>query len=595
MSEVVRDALSRVLDGEELAPAAMEAAMDSILAGEATPAQIAGLAIALRMRGETTAELAAAARAMRRRVAAPDLGTSGVLLDTCGTGGDGAGTFNVSTTCALVVAACGVRVAKHGNRAVSSRSGSADVLEALGIRVDAPHPEVVRHLRELGIAFFFAPAYHAALKHAASARRELGVRTFFNLLGPLVNPARATHQLLGVYDPARLRTVAEVLALLGLEGAWVVHGHGGLDEISPSGATRVARLHAGRVVEEELVPSDFGLDSVPQDGIAGGDATHNALLLRSVLGGERGPRDRHGRRGGYAGDRVPGARRLGESELGLPGDARQRGGARPARGRILRHGPLDDRPDLGRNVGRKRPRCVTYVLHGNFKGVVPLERAASGQALVRDHAQRVDVRGGGGDSAGGLLGRDVRGGAEHRAGGGELADQVRAGDAEVGEHERAVRPDQQVAGLHVAVHDALLVRRVQRVGGLRQQRHRAGRGQPADAAERGGERVALDVLHHQERDVLVAAEVVDVDHAGVVDGGHGPGLAAEPLGEAGFVQQRREQALDRDGTAQHLVGAAPHVAHATAGDPLVEAVAVAELHSRTEHVSASRSRRSPRP
>lgn len=290
MSEVVREALARALAGDELAPEAMEGAMDAILAGEATPAQIAALAVALRMRGETSRELAAAARAMRRRAVSPAIPTEGVLLDTCGTGGDGAGTFNVSTTCAIVVAACGVRVAKHGNRAVSSRAGSADVLEALGVRVDAPPELVARHVRELGIGFLFAPAYHAALRHAAGVRRELGVRTFFNLLGPLANPARATHQLVGVYDPARVRTMAEVLALLGVEGAWVVHGAGGLDEISPAGATRVARLEAGRVIEDEISPSDFGVDSAPADAIAGGDAAQNAQLVREVLAGERGAR-----------------------------------------------------------------------------------------------------------------------------------------------------------------------------------------------------------------------------------------------------------------------------------------------------------------
>ncbi|AKF07148.1 anthranilate phosphoribosyltransferase [Sandaracinus amylolyticus] len=290
MSTSVRDALARVLEGRALDADAMESAMDAILAGEATPAQIAGLAIALRMRGESPTELAAAARAMRRRVVPPSIEIDGVLLDTCGTGGDGAGTFNVSTTCAVVVAACGVRVAKHGNRAVSSRAGSADVLEALGVRVDASPEVVARHVRELGIGFLFAPAYHAALRHAAGVRRELGVRTFFNLLGPLANPASATHQLVGVYDAARVRTMAEVLGLLGVRAAWVVHGHGGLDEIAPEGATRVARLEDGRVVEDEIVPRDFGLEDAPIAGLSGGDAHDNARLVRAVLSGERGAR-----------------------------------------------------------------------------------------------------------------------------------------------------------------------------------------------------------------------------------------------------------------------------------------------------------------
>src|SRR5690606_655655 len=220
------DAIASVVRGEALPGARMEAAMEAILRGDATPAQIAALAVALRMRGETAEELAAAARVMRRH-AAPLALSADRLLDTCGTGGDGAGTFNISTVSAIVVAACGVPVAKHGNRAVSSRSGSADVLEALGVRLEAEPAEVARTLDALGITFLFAPAFHGALKHAAPVRRELGLRTFFNLLGPLANPASATHQLLGVYDPARVRQIAEVLGALGVRGAWVVHGHGG--------------------------------------------------------------------------------------------------------------------------------------------------------------------------------------------------------------------------------------------------------------------------------------------------------------------------------------------------------------------------------
>lgn len=293
MSEVVQRALGRVLAGEILDAGAMEGAMDAILEGEATPAQIAGLAVALRMRGEHAEELAAAARAMRRRVRAPELGgarADEILLDTCGTGGDGAGTFNVSTTSAIVVAACGVRVAKHGNRAVSSRAGSADVLEALGVTIDPPAGVVARQIEALGIAFLYAPAFHGALRHAAGARRELGARTFFNLLGPLANPAAATHQLVGVYDPARVRTMAEVLGLLGVRAAWVVHGHGGLDEIAPAGPTRVARLEGGVVVDDEIAPSDFGAEEAAPGELAGGDAARNAALVRAVLGGERGAR-----------------------------------------------------------------------------------------------------------------------------------------------------------------------------------------------------------------------------------------------------------------------------------------------------------------
>ena len=285
---MIADAIARAVSGSPLDGALMEGAMEAILAGEATPAQIAALAVALRMRGETAEELTAAARVMRRR-AVPLALSADRLLDTCGTGGDGAGTFNISTVSAIVVAACGVPVAKHGNRAVSSRSGSADVLEALGVRLEAEPAEVARTLDALGITFLFAPAFHGALKHAAPVRRELGLRTFFNLLGPLANPASATHQLLGVYDPARVRQIAEVLGALGVRGAWVVHGHGGLDEVSPSGPTHVAVLSNGAVAERTLEPRDFGLEPVALDALAGGDASENARIARAILEGEHGP------------------------------------------------------------------------------------------------------------------------------------------------------------------------------------------------------------------------------------------------------------------------------------------------------------------
>lgn len=287
-AEAVGEAIAVAVRGNPLSEEVMEAAMEAILAGEASPVQIAALAIALRMRGETAAELLAAARVLRRRASSFRRHEGELLLDTCGTGGDRSGTFNISTTAAMVVAACGVRVAKHGNRAVSSRSGSADVLEALGVSLDTDGHAARACLDDLGIAFFFAPAFHGALRHAAGVRRELGLRTFFNLLGPLANPASATHQLLGVYDENRLRQVAEVLALLGVEGAWVVHGAGGLDEVSPSGPTSVAKLRGGRVEEIVVEPRDFGLEPVALDGLAGGDAAQNARIARAVLRGERG-------------------------------------------------------------------------------------------------------------------------------------------------------------------------------------------------------------------------------------------------------------------------------------------------------------------
>jgi anthranilate phosphoribosyltransferase len=246
------------------------------------------LAVALRMKGETPEEIAAAARALRERCQGVELGEVPALFDTCGTGGDAAGTFNISTVCALVVAACGVHVAKHGNRAVSSQSGSADVLEALGVRVEVEHDVFRQSIEQLGIGFLFAPAHHAALRHAAPVRRQLGLRTFFNLLGPLANPAGATHQLVGVYDPGRVHTMAQTLGLLGVQRAWVVHGEGGLDEVSTAGPTRVSVWRDGDVFDTSVEPADFGVDSVPLDALAGGDAACNAEIARRILQGERG-------------------------------------------------------------------------------------------------------------------------------------------------------------------------------------------------------------------------------------------------------------------------------------------------------------------
>ncbi|MBI2893756.1 MAG: anthranilate phosphoribosyltransferase [Deltaproteobacteria bacterium] len=283
----MREALESILGGRDLGAARMREAFGEILEGRATAAQIAAFAVALRMKGESEEELAAAAEEMRARcvrVRSP----APVVLDTCGTGGDGAGTFNVSTAAAFVVAASGVVVAKHGNRAVSSKAGSADVLEALGVRVDLQPADQEALLCEIGIAFLFAPAHHPALRHAAAARKELGVRTFFNLLGPLASPAFATHQLLGLYDPARLAQIARVLGRLGTRRAMVVHG-GGLDEVAPSGPTRVAELDGGSVRETELSPRDFGIAEHPIGEIAGGDASTNARIIEDVLAGQPGP------------------------------------------------------------------------------------------------------------------------------------------------------------------------------------------------------------------------------------------------------------------------------------------------------------------
>jgi anthranilate phosphoribosyltransferase len=285
----MREQIASLVAGRDLDAAAMEGAVETILRGEATPAQIGALLVALRMKGETVLELAAAARVMRCHAVPVRVTRPGIVLDTCGTGGDGSGSFNISTAAAIAVAAAGVTVAKHGNRAATSRAGSADVLEALGVPLDLSPERVGACIDAIGIGFMFARAHHPAMRHVAGARSEIGVRTLFNLLGPLSNPAGATHQLLGVSEAAKLDTMAHVLCALGAVGAWVVHGDGGLDEVSPSGTTRVAAVRNGRVERFDLAPGDFGYDPVPADALRGGDASHNAAIVRAVLGGERGP------------------------------------------------------------------------------------------------------------------------------------------------------------------------------------------------------------------------------------------------------------------------------------------------------------------
>ncbi|MSP16130.1 MAG: anthranilate phosphoribosyltransferase [Myxococcales bacterium] len=279
-------AIAHAVARRDFSEAEIAAAFGRIMDGEATPAQIGALLVALRMKGETPAELAGAARAMRAR--AIPLFCAEPAVDTCGTGGDGAGSLNVSTLAAIVVAACGVRVAKHGNRAVSSRAGSADVLEALGVAVAAPVAVLERCLAEVNIAFLFAPAFHAATRHAAGPRRELGTRTIFNLLGPLTNPAGVRHQVVGVFDAAYLEPMAGALGLLGARRAFVVHGEGGLDEVAVAGQTRVAEWDGVRVVTRRLAPADFGLAEEDPAGLAGGDAAENALAVHALLGGAPG-------------------------------------------------------------------------------------------------------------------------------------------------------------------------------------------------------------------------------------------------------------------------------------------------------------------
>ncbi len=285
------DLLEKLHRREDLTEREAAAAMAEIMDGRALPSQVAGLLIALSMKGERPVEIVGFARTMRERAVKVRVPV-GTIVDTCGTGGDRAHTFNVSTIAALVVAACGLSVAKHGNRSVSSRCGSADLLEQLGVRIDAPPDSVARTLERAGIAFFFAPTFHPSMKHAASTRRELGVRTAFNLLGPLTNPAGAARQIVGVPRPELTELVARALGMLGSERTWVVHGADGLDEISTTGYTKVSEAQDGWVRTFYLHPADVGLAKAAPDALKGGDPATNADIARRVLAGERGaPRD----------------------------------------------------------------------------------------------------------------------------------------------------------------------------------------------------------------------------------------------------------------------------------------------------------------
>src|SRR5688572_13604725 len=282
--------LGKLQRREDLTVEEAAGAMAEIMEGRAPSSQIAALLVGLAMKGERPSEIVGLARAMRHRATklpmedgAPD------VFDTCGTGGDGAETFNVSTAAALVLAACGVPVAKHGNRSVSSRCGSADVFEALGVDVAASPVVASRCLSEAGIAFLFAPTFHPSMRHAAPTRRELGIRTAFNLLGPLTNPAGASRQLVGVPRPELTELVARSLALLGAERAWVVHGADGLDEISTTGYTKVSECRGGSVNTFYVHPSDFQLAKAAPEALRGGEASENAAIARSVLAGDRGP------------------------------------------------------------------------------------------------------------------------------------------------------------------------------------------------------------------------------------------------------------------------------------------------------------------
>lgn len=279
--------ISKVMQSQNLTHREAETAMQFIITGQATPAQIGGYLVALRMKGETVEEITGSARAMRGQAhAIRPLVNGDPLLDTAGTGGDGAHTFNISTAAAFVVAGTGHRVAKHGNRAASSRCGSADVLAALRLNLDLTPEQVAACIDEVGIGFLFAPLFHPAMKYAIDPRRELGQRTIFNVLGPLTNPAGATNQLIGVYDPDLTNTLAEVLGELGGKAAFVVHGYGGLDELTTNGPNRVSHLRDGRVSTYELDGRDFGLRSAPANALTGGEPDQNARMLMSLLSGE---------------------------------------------------------------------------------------------------------------------------------------------------------------------------------------------------------------------------------------------------------------------------------------------------------------------
>ena len=286
MDANLKPAIARLARGETLSEVEAEAAFGIVMSGEATPAQIAGMLMMMRLRGETVAELVGAVRAMRARmipVAVPP-----GAMDVCGTGGDGAGTLNVSTAVTFVLAGLGVPVAKHGNRNLSSRTGGADVLTALGVNVDVPLDRLPVVIEQAGCAFLFAPRHHAALRHAAGPRVELGTRTIFNLLGPLANPGRVTRQLTGVFDPAWARPMAQTLAELGTTHAWIVHGQG-LDELTVAGENQVVTLADGKLGERVVAPEEAGLPRSPLAAIKGGEAAQNAGALLALLEGAPGP------------------------------------------------------------------------------------------------------------------------------------------------------------------------------------------------------------------------------------------------------------------------------------------------------------------
>ena len=300
---MIREAIEKLVKRIDLSEAEMRHAFGEIMSGNASNAQIGAFVTALRMKGETVSEIASAASVMREKSVRIDVGKKLVdidrddinvdeetIIDTCGTGGGPTNTFNISTTVAFVVAGCGVKVAKHGNRSASSRCGSADVLEELGVKLDVSPDMVQRCILEIGIGFMYAPLYHSAMKYAVTPRKEIGIRTIFNILGPLANPAGAASQVLGVYDASLTDIMANVLKRLGSKRAFVVHGLDTLDELTITGKTRVTELKGGKIRTYYVTPGKFGLKRASLDDISGGDAKENAKIVMSVLKGERGPR-----------------------------------------------------------------------------------------------------------------------------------------------------------------------------------------------------------------------------------------------------------------------------------------------------------------
>ena len=286
---MIKDAIAKLVERQSLTEAEAESVMLEIMEGQTTPAQIAAYLTALRMKGETADEITGSAKAMRAK-AARIRPADPLVVDTCGTGGDGGATFNVSTAVAFVVAGAGITVAKHGNRAVSSRAGSADVLKCLGVRIDLPPEQVEECVNEVGVGFLFAPVFHGAMQYAVGPRQEIGVRTVFNLLGPLTNPAGASIQIVGVYDESLTDLLAGVLMRLGVRHCYVVHGLDGLDEITLTDRTRVCEGKAGRLTSYIVEPRDFGFQRARLKDLAGGDAEENARIIRDILSGREEPR-----------------------------------------------------------------------------------------------------------------------------------------------------------------------------------------------------------------------------------------------------------------------------------------------------------------